>query len=321
MPAMQVRRFWPQAGGWTLDVRSYARPTRVNPTLRPVLLIPGYCMNTTPLTFHPSGLSLIEYLTEQGFEVWTANLRGQGDSHSARGAGDSGFRDLALVDLPNALSQVERATESEQSRVDVIGCSLGGTYLYAYLAHNPETHNVGSVVGIGAPLSWPQPHGLLRTLFASPEFASRVRVSGTRRMARLALPVARRFPKLLSPYMNAEIVDLSGLDTLLATVEDPIPKLNGEIARWVKQQDLVVSGVNVVEALSRVDRPYLCIVANRDGIVPLDSAQSALSAFSRSESLVAGDDETWFAHADLFVSRPAQVRVFAPLVEWLLRQN
>ncbi len=318
---MQMRRFWPQAGGWTLDVRQYLRPQRVNRQLRPVLLIPGYCMNTTPLTFHPSGPSLIEYLTEQGLEVWTANLRGQGDSHSPRGAGDSGFRDLALVDLPNALAQVQRGTESQQPRVDVIGCSLGGTYLYAYLAHNTESHQIGSVVGMGAPLRWPRPHALLRTLFASPEFASRVRVSGTRRMAELALPLARRFPKMLSMYMNAEIVDLAGLDRLLATVEDPIPKLNGEIARWVKHQELVVSGLNVAEALGRVDRPYLCVVANRDGIVPLDSARSAATAFAKSETLLVGDDEIWFAHADLFVSRPAQERVFAPLADWLIQQH
>ncbi len=318
---MHTRRYWPKAGDWTLDVRSYREPTRVDRALRPVLLIPGYCMNTTPLTFHPSGPSLIEFLTDQGFEVWTANLRGQGDSHSKLSAGSSGFRDLALVDLPSALSQVRAATESQQDRVDVIGCSLGGTYLYAYLAHHPETQDIGSVVGMGAPLLWPEPHALLRTLFASPAFAGRVRVSGTRRMASLALPLARRFPKLLSVYMNAEIVDLSGLDTLLATVEDPIPKLNGEIARWMKNQELVVSGVNVSEALRGVRRPYLCIAANRDGIVPLESAQSAVNAFAASETLVVGDDETWFAHADLFVSRPAQERVFAPLARWLRRRD
>ncbi|MEZ4220551.1 MAG: alpha/beta fold hydrolase [Polyangiaceae bacterium] len=314
---MQMRRYWPKAGDWTLDVRRYQEPDRVDRTLRPILLIPGYCMNTTPLTFHPSGPSLIEFLTERGFEVWTANLRGQGDSHSKRNANSSGFRDLALVDLPTALSQVRAATESERDRVDLIGCSLGGTYIYAYLAHHPQTPDVGSVVGMGAPLRWPEPHALLRTLFASPAFASRLRVSGTRRMAALALPLARRFPKMLSMYMNTEIVDLSGLDTLLATVEDPIAKLNGEIARWVQSQELVVSGVKVREALRGVRRPYLCIAANRDGIVPLQSAQSAVDAFADSEALVVGDDETWFAHADLFVSRPAQERVFTPLARWL----
>ena len=314
---MQVRRYWPTAAGWSLDVRQHWAPKHLNPERRPVLIVPGYCMNTTPLTFHPSGPSLIEYLTERGMEVWTSNLRGQGESRSMGGDRNSGFRDLALKDLPNALDQVRNATESRQDRIDVIGCSLGGTYIYTYLAHHLRDHGIGSIVGMGAPLRWDKTHRFLRALFVSARVAKRVRVSGTRRMAERALPVVRRFPKLLSLYMNADIVDVAGLDELLQTVEDPIPKLNGEIARWVKNRDLVVSGINVAEALGNVDRPFLCVVANRDGIVPLESAESALSALPKGDRLLVGDDETWFAHADLFISRPAQEQVFSPLADWL----
>ncbi len=318
---MEVRRHWPTAAGWALDVRQYWSPEHFDPSRRPVLIVPGYCMNTTPLLNRPSGLSMIEYLVGRGMEVWTSNLRGQGESRSVGGDLNSGFRDLALNDLASALKTVRTETQSRRGRIDAIGCSLGGSHIYTYLAHNLKGHGIGSVVGMGAPLRWDKAHGLLRTAFASSRVARRVRVSGTRRMARLALPMAARYPKLLGLYMNPNIVDVTALDELLQTVEDPIPKLNGEIARWVKNRDLIVSGVNVREALADIDRPYLCIAANRDGIVPPESAVSAASAFPNSESLMVGDDATWFAHADLFISRPAQERVFEPLADWLLRQT
>lgn len=304
-----------------LDVRRHFYPEDLDTSHRPLLLIPGYCMNTTPLGFHPSGPSMIEFLASRGFEVWTANLRGQGESRSLGGSLEAGFRELALGDLALAVEYVAAHTQSATPRVDVIGCSLGGTYVYTYLAHRRKDHGIGSVVGIGAPLRWENVHPALRLLFSSPRLASSLRISGTRRVAGAILPfAARRLPALLSIYMNASIVDLSRAEELVQTVEDPIPKLNGEIASWVKARDLTVDCVNVTEALRSVDRPFLCVVANRDGIVPKAAAESALDAFRRSELLSVGDEDVWFAHADLFISRHAQEKVFAPLASWLARQ-
>jgi alpha-beta hydrolase superfamily lysophospholipase len=322
MAPMRVQRHFPEGAGWVLDVRRHWSQAALDRTRRPVLLIPGYCMNTTPLGFHPGGPSMIELLAERGFEVWTANLRGQGDSYSVGGPRDAGFSEIVLEDLTLAIEHVRAHSEGRSDRVDLVGCSLGGTYVFAYMALKPQTHGVGSVVGIGAPLRWEEAHPLLRMAFAAPSLVKRVRVSGTRRVAGFALPlVARRAPRLLSIYMNADICDLSRADELVKTVEDPIPRLNGQIAHWMKQRDLVVEGVNVTEALRGVDRPLLCIVANRDGIVPLEAARSSLDVFRSGELLSVGDERTWFAHADLFISRYAQERVFEPLARWLLERT
>lgn len=56
---MRVERHWPRSSGWVLDVRRYRALGGPAQGRRPVLLVPGYCMNTTPLGFHPSGPSLI----------------------------------------------------------------------------------------------------------------------------------------------------------------------------------------------------------------------------------------------------------------------
>ncbi len=316
---MQVERHWPKVDGWALDVRRYVTKERMVRGRRPVLLVPGYCMNTTPLGFHPSGPSMIEFLADAGFEVWTCNLRGQGESRSEGGDRNAGFRELALGDLATAVRCVREHTETRTDLVDAVGCSLGGTYVFTYVAHQRESHGIGSIVAIGAPLRWEGSHPLLRAVFASPALASRIRVSGTRRVAGFVLPwVAEHWPKLLSIYMNTDIVDLSQAEELIKTVEDPIPKLNGEIATWFRSRDLIVDGVNVSEVFARADRPLLCVVANRDGIVPPEAARSAARVSKSSEVLEVGDDDTWFAHADLFISRYAQERVFTPLSEWLI---
>src|SRR5215470_14903606 len=146
---MKTERHWPESTGYILDVRRHVIPDKFDRELKPILLVPGYCMNTTPLGFHPGGVSMIEYFCERGFEVWTSNLRGQGDSRAIGSKRlDAGFRELALGDLGRSLEYVREKTKSRADRVDVIGCSLGGTYVFVYLAHHVKTHFVGSIVAI-----------------------------------------------------------------------------------------------------------------------------------------------------------------------------
>lgn len=304
--------------GWRLDLKRYRDPDHFDPAKAPVLIVPGYCMNTFILAFHPRGRSLVEYLCGAGYEVWTSNLRGQGDSEAGPDAGPIGFAPLALVDLPRVVDRVREATASARPFPHAIGCSLGGTFLYAYLAHHPRSHSLSSVVGMGAPLRWVERHPLLQVAFRSARLASMVRISGTRRMARAALPIARRIPGLLSMYMNTAHIDLSDAAVLTQTVDDPHPYLNVQIARWVTNQDLVVRGLDVTRALSQVYLPLFAIYANGDGIVPPSVALSATEAVGGpTEHLEAGDEQIWFAHADMFINDHAEARVFQPLVRWL----
>ena len=90
--------------GWGLELRQYWDPELLDTERRPLLMIPGYCMNTFILNFHPRGDSMVRFLTKQGFEVWTANLRGQGGSQRHVRRRKFGFRELALVDIRARLS-------------------------------------------------------------------------------------------------------------------------------------------------------------------------------------------------------------------------
>ena len=319
MNHIDKKYFRPESGGWRLDVCRHVNPSARDPSLRPLVMIPGYAMNSFILGFHPTGRSMIGYLVDQGFEIWTANLRGQGDATRLSGREDFGFRELSAVDLPTVRDLVMRETDSERQRFDIVGCSLGATFVYAYLAQHPDSHDVGSVVAIGGPLRWEKIHPAVRLVFASPNLAAALPTKGTRLMARLAIPVVKRLPLVASIYMNVHQIDLQQADELVKTVDDPNPYLNRQIAHWIRDRDLMVGGVNITEAMARVHTPVLCILANRDGIVPPESALSIREAIGTDdvETLNVGDDDNWFAHADLFISENAEKKVFVPLADWL----
>jgi fermentation-respiration switch protein FrsA (DUF1100 family) len=79
----------------------------------------------------------------------------------------------------------------------------------------------------------------------------------------------------------------------------------------------------VSEGLTAVRAPLLCISALGDGIVPRRTAEFPyLTVSSPVKKLVeVGGPELPMAHADLFVSREAEARVFEPLAAWLLDQG
>ncbi len=315
---MKIHEYSPRTeDGWEIDVAQYWDDAKLDPTQPPLLLVPGYGMNAFVLGFHPGGLSMIEFLVQAGFEVWTSNLRGQGKSRRLhRRAGRIGFRELALTDVPVALDTVRTHTRTERQDVHGLGCSLGASILYIFLAHHAD-HGLASMVSIGGPLRWDDVHPLVKLAFKSPRLAGAVPIRGTRAGARLVLPVVKRLPGLLSIYINASQVDLRSADELVKTVENPSPRLNRQIARWVGEGDMTVGGRNVTRALRDRTLPVLCVVANRDGIVPPAAVLSVRGPIPTAEVLHVGDDDVWFAHADLFVSHTAQDAVFGPLATWL----
>lgn len=309
--------------GWDLHLTRTVVPARFDPARRPVLIVPGYGMNGFIFGYHPSGTSLVLHLARAGHEVWVANLRGQGASRRrSPEAPCPSLRRYAETDLRCALAAVLRETATRADRVDVLGASLGGSITYAHMALE-RRHRVGSVVAIGSPLRWLDVSALLRLPFRSPRLASLVRVNNTRRLAELALPLATRLPVLLSLYLNAANVDLRAAPEMIRTVEDPHPRVNSDIAKWLAASDMILRGVNVTEALRACDEPLLLVVANKDGIVPQATALSARDAWGGDDVsvLTVGDRQRWYAHADLFVGHRAEEHVFEPIARWLRERS
>jgi pimeloyl-ACP methyl ester carboxylesterase len=306
--------------GWRLAM-SRTKPARdAKPAKRPVLIVPGYGMNSYIFGFHPRGPSMVDCFAARGLEVWTVDLRGQGRSIQARGNNRYGLADLAIEDLGAAIAHVLSTTETGASTLDVIGCSLGTALSFAHVACVPgaPVHALVSMAGL---VTWKGAHPIVRFAFGSPRLVGMMRVRNTRRLARFALPVvAKVAPSLLSVYLNHQSTDLTQAARMVQTVEDPHPMINREIAQWIKRGDLVIRGVNVSQKLPQLKHPFFCVVANDDGIVlPVTSRHTYDVIGSETKRLLlVGDPERPIAHADLFLCTGAQERIFAPVADFLL---
>lgn len=308
----------PTDDGWELHLTRTVVPARFDPARRPVLIVPGYGMNGFIFGFHPSGMSLVLHLAHAGLEVWVANLRGQGASRRrSPEAPCPSLRRYAENDLVAAVRSVLHETKTRADRVDVLGASLGGSIAYAYLALDPSPR-IGALVTVGSPLKWRGVPALLRVPFRSSRVAGLVRVTNTRRLAELAMPVAKRVPSLLSLYLNAAHVDLDAAAIMIRTVEDPDPRVNADIAKWLRGGDMILRGVNVTEALRGRPEPLFVVLGNKDGIVPQASALSVTDVWGADvRTLTVGDERAWYAHADLFVGNDCPACVFTPIAAWL----
>ncbi|MCP4604343.1 MAG: alpha/beta hydrolase, partial [Proteobacteria bacterium] len=89
--------------GWIMAIKQVYDPDTLVKGRRPVAIIPGWGMNAFIFGYHPSGMSMEEFIVSQGFEVWSVNLRGQGES--IREGGSTAYRmaDISLKDLPAAM--------------------------------------------------------------------------------------------------------------------------------------------------------------------------------------------------------------------------
>lgn len=314
-----VRHIVDNDAGWHLPLSETHDPARFDPSLPPVLIVPGYGMNSFIFGFHPDGESLERHLIQAGFEVWKADLRGQGSAVRLEGSSRIGLADLALVDLDAMLAAVRTRTRSKAAKVHVIGASLGGSLMLTHAVIR-GTEAYASLVAMGSPIRWVDVHPVVKVAFGSPALVGAVSLRGTRRLATTFLPIlAARAPKLLSLYLNPEITDTSQAAEMARTVEDPSRHLNKEIAQWMKDKDLIVGGVNIAEGLRAVRAPFMCVLASADGVVPARTAEFAYQRIGSPEkSLVrAGSEEVRMAHADLFVSRESKARVFQPISTWL----
>ena len=222
--------------GHDLAVRRVAAAPSVKGT-RPVIIVPGYGMNSFIFGFHPAERSLEATLAHHGLVVYAADLRGQGRSRREEGTSDEyGMAELAIDDIGAVIDHV-RAREGAD-KVDLIGVSLGTSLALGHLAHRGSA-KVGSFVSLGGLVRWVEIPPVLKVAFAWPALVGMVKMQNTRKFARHALPlVTRTFPRLLSLYVNASSSDLARAAEMVQTVEDPHAGINREIAEWIGRRDL-----------------------------------------------------------------------------------
>lgn len=318
MPSVQ--HFVSNGEGWLLSLSQAWDPETLRRDRLPVLIVPGYGMNSFVFGYHPKGRSFEAALVRAGLEVWRVDLRAQGPSKRDGGTKLYGLEDLGGTDLTAAIKAVLERTRSTRREVAIIGASLGATIMFSHVALAGGV-DVGALVAIGGPVRWVRVHPLVRAAFVSPRLLGNLPIVGSRALAKVALPhLLRHTPWALSMYMNKEHLDASAVDQLAKTVEDPSRHVNRQIAEWIGERDLVLDGVNLTHVLPRIKTPFLSVSANGDGIVPRETTDYTYANIGSRErhAFVVGSSAVKFGHADVFVSDHSDDQLYAPVAAWLL---
>lgn len=301
--------------GWTLLLRRGVRAGAASQPRRgpPVLLVPGFAMNTSIFAWHPTGPSFLEHLLDAGFDPWTVDLRGSSTSRVGKRA--AALQDMAFVDIPATLDHIAQVTGYD--RVHAIGCSLGGALLYAHVGR--DAHRIDRLATMGSPLVWQDRTLVLEVFSRLGPLLSRVPVVGSRPAARLALPVLRLLlPDLLGFYLNPRITDTRDSRRLSDTVDDPVPAVSHHLSQWIKGGHLELDGHHVTDGLASFDRPLLVVYAEGDGVVPPQVARSVATCVRGPVELLKVDDaDHRVSHVDIFLADFVHDRVYDPIAAWL----
>src|ERR1700755_827286 len=115
-----IEHFVPNGDGWQLSLFQSWDESKLVPGRPPVLIVPGYGMNSFIFSFHPRGLSMEGSLVDAGLEVWGVNVRAQGQStfHGTSNRDHFYLADLSLTDLPAAIEAVLANTNCQTKEVD-----------------------------------------------------------------------------------------------------------------------------------------------------------------------------------------------------------
>ncbi len=296
-----------------------------SPSRGAVILIHGYGQNR--YTWHSSKRSFVNFLADDGWDVFNVDLRGHGRSRRFGAPYPRTMDDYIREDLP--LFVREARALSGQDRVFLIGHSMGG--LISYFGGATRLRDqVRGIVTLGSPYVFGQGSALLLglreiaaavrwtgLLDANPPLPLRIvgrhlnRRKGLWNARLLPLPIRAWAPDTVEPEVLEEYLRRSFDRSTLAVALD-IFRAGRDKA--FKSADGMIDYSTAFEIL---DRPLLVVAGTRDGLAPPESVRPA---FERSRA----SDKTYrtfpFGHIDLVVGKEATRTVWPLIRNWMARR-
>jgi lysosomal acid lipase/cholesteryl ester hydrolase len=327
--------------GWRLGVRHY-RPEHPDLGKLPVILCHGLGLNATFWTITDNHLPA--QLTQRGYEVYVFDIRASGENiklgkndrvnqwlretpFRERGESSWNVDDLVRYDVPAILDYVEK--DSEQSRVNWVGHSLGGMMMFPFLELSTEPERIANFVGMGSTIiqaTTPQ-RDMLHANFG---IRSLLHIASAGRLGRpltyFRMPGLEMIDQF---YYTTENVDRRTIARFYGyTLEDPGPGALRQFAPYLRHGHLLSADgrIDYAARLGEVTVPALMVAGARDLIsdVPstrktfdsLGSADKTLVVFGKSNGHIAD-----YGHCDLAWSRYAPKEIFPVMIEWLDRRQ
>lgn len=290
-----------------------------------VILIHGYAQNR--YTWHSTRRSFVNYLADDGWDVFNVDLRGHGRSRRFGAPFPRSMDDYIREDLPTFVREARELSGAD--RVFLVGHSMGGLISYFGGATKVRDH-VRGICSIGSPYVFGQGSAVLLGLR---EFASAVRWTGLLD-ANPALPLRMvgRHLKKRRGLWNARLMPLPIRAWAPGTVEpevlDEYLHLTFDRSTLAVALDIFRAGrdkgfkssdgmIDYSTAFEILDRPLLVVAGTKDGLAPPESVRPA---YDRSRA----HDKTYrafpFGHIDLVVGKEATRTVWPLIRNWLARR-
>jgi pimeloyl-ACP methyl ester carboxylesterase len=327
----------PTTDGWELAVYHYP-PKSAPKDKPPVILCHGMGVNSFFWNVVPEN-NFPVYLSSKGYDVWTLDLRGCGDSHRKnrflrfvgfdlkKDAEDPYYwtlDDYAQYDLPAVIDFVCR--ETAKDKVTWIGHSMGGMVMFAYLtsADKEEKDKVANFVALGSPVLMPQPpEKFVASLEEMPEWALIINAKYPAKS--VAVAAASLETPLDVMYYNKENMGPERIARMYANVMD-----NFQLGVIRQMKTLVKGGefvshdgsYNYRRHLSEITCPSLFVAAKADPLgtpTSLNASYMEVSSEDKSYLLLsrANGFSTNYGHCDMIMGKNASKEVYPYLLEWL----
>lgn len=326
-PSSQDETFFFEAkDGWKICVHRY-RPVRQSGAL-PVILCHGLSSNRYVFDL-PGTASLAVFLKDQGFDVWSAELRGSGMSARPKVffsdvPYDWQFCDHLENDVPAIIDFVLEKTGAP--KVHWVGHSMGGMLILAYLAANPSARVV-SVVTLGSPVDFSgmRNRSIDLLLEIRPLYAW-LPISPLPFFGRVLLPISHSIGRRLlglfhPPNIHPEIArKVIALASELVTSN----KIWLTFGRYIEMGKCAPeNGRSYFDGLDRSPAPILFIAGSQDLMAPKALTPQVCSPEhpgGRRECMVMGKEAGCsedYGHMDLLVGKRSDKEVFPRIIGWI----
>lgn len=296
-----------------------------HPTRGVVILVHGYAQNR--YTWHSSKRSFVNYLADDGWDVFNVDLRGHGRSRRFGAPYPRALDDYIREDLPTFVREAQALTGAE--RVFLIGHSMGGMISY-FSGSTLLRDQVRGIVTLGSPYVFGRGSMLLFGLREIAAIARRtglldgnptlpLRIIGRHLNRRkslwdtklLPIPIRAWAPGSVEPELLDEYLRRTFDRSTLAVALDILSLGQDEGFKSVD------GTVDYSAAFEILDRPLLVVAGTEDGLAPPASVRPA---YDRSRS----SDRTYrvfpFGHIDLVIGKQATHTVWPLIRNWLARR-
>ena len=287
----------------------------------PVLLC--HSLSSNHLNFEiPAGESLVDVLSEAGYDCWGIDTRACRSAVPPRGArkGSATLDGVLLHDLPAAVAFILERTG--YSQVHWVGHSLGGMLLYAYALRFGPAQLAGGVT-LGSPPGFKGSRLAVRPWISAiaPLFHGVMEY-----FMRALVPFAtRRHPRTELLPINWKNVHPKLSDAeLFHAVEMPAPRIAAQMELWASRGiwTMCDGTLDVQARLPELTVPLLAVFGGVDPLVPLREARDFVESIAAASKQMlvlsrANGQEMDYSHIELVFARNGRLDLYEPIVAWL----